>query len=87
MGIYFTLILSSALISSEAEGSGVPEIKAIIAGVDIYKYLSIQTCVGKMIGLIGALASGLPIGREGPFIHMSACIAAKLAKMKCFEDI
>lgn len=40
-----------------------------------------------MIGLIAGLVSGLPIGREGPFIHMSACIAAKLAKMKVFEDI
>lgn len=27
------------------------------------------------------------MGREGPFMHMSACIASKLAKFKCFEDI
>jgi len=40
-----------------------------------------------MIGLIAGLIGGLPIGREGPFVHMSACIAAKLAKFKCFEDI
>jgi chloride channel 2 len=40
-----------------------------------------------MIGLIGGLIAGLPIGREGPFIHMSACVASKLSKMKCFEDI
>lgn len=77
----------SAFVSSEAEGSGVPEMKAIIAGIDIYKFLSLQTCVGKMIGLVAGLIGGLPIGREGPFIHMSACVAAKLAKFKCFADI
>jgi chloride channel 2 len=76
-----------ALISTEAEGSGIPEMKAIIAGIDIYKYLSLQTCFGKMIGLIAGLIGGLPIGREGPFVHISACVASKLAKFKCFEDI
>jgi chloride channel 2 len=81
------LITNRAFVSSEAEGSGVPEIKALIAGVDIYKYLSLQTCIGKMIGLMAGLIAGLPIGREGPFIHMSACIASKLAKLKCFEEI
>ena len=40
-----------------------------------------------MIGLIAGLIAGLPIGREGPFVHMSACVASKLAKLKCFEDI
>ena len=64
-----------------------PEMKAIIAGIDIYKYLSVQTCVGKMIGLMAGLIGGLPIGREGPFIHMSACVASKLTKFKCFEEI
>lgn len=40
-----------------------------------------------MIGLVAGLIAGLPIGREGPFVHMSACIANKLAKLKCFEDV
>ena len=41
--VVFTLIAASvgAFISTEAEGSGVPEIKAIIAGIDIYKFLSL----------------------------------------------
>jgi len=40
-----------------------------------------------MLGLTAGLIAGLPIGREGPFIHISACLASKLAKMRCFEDI
>jgi hypothetical protein len=31
------------LVSKEVEGSGIPEIKAIIAGVTIHKYLAIKT--------------------------------------------
>lgn len=87
--LIFTLIAASvgAFISKEAEGSGIPEIKAMIAGIDIFKFLSITTCGAKMLGLIAGLIAGLPIGREGPFVHMSACIANKLAKLRCFEEV
>jgi hypothetical protein len=79
--IAFTLVFMlisaamSPLVSKEVEGSGIPEIKAIIAGVTIHKYLAIKTGIAKQIGLIAALIAGMPIGREGPFIHLSACIA------------
>lgn len=38
-------------ISRDAEGSGIPEMKSILAGVNIYRYLSFQTLIGKIIGL------------------------------------
>lgn len=74
-------------ISRDAEGSGIPEMKVILAGVNIYKYLSFQTIVGKWIGVTAAFCAPLQIGKIGPFVHISAGIANKLAKLKPFSDI
>jgi len=57
------------------EGSGIPEIKAIIAGIQIPKYLNLSTGLAKQFGLMAVLIAGFPVGREGPFIHLSACVA------------
>ena len=85
----FTMIAASIgeFVSKEAEGSGIPELKSILAGVNIYRYLSFQTFIGKIIGLFAAVSAGLSVGREGPFVHLSAAIANKLAKIGIFKDI
>ena len=62
-------------ISRDAEGSGIPEMKVILAGVNIYKFLSFQTIIGKYIGLFFGYCAGLFIGKIGPFVHISAGIA------------
>jgi H+/Cl- antiporter ClcA len=61
--------------------------KAVMSGVNIFRYLSFQTFIGKIIGLTAALSAGLAVGREGPFVHLSACIANKLSKLSWFSDI
>eukprot|EP00349_Pseudokeronopsis_sp_Brazil_P010485 CAMPEP_0202980430 /NCGR_PEP_ID=MMETSP1396-20130829/86361_1 /ASSEMBLY_ACC=CAM_ASM_000872 /TAXON_ID= /ORGANISM="Pseudokeronopsis sp., Strain Brazil" /LENGTH=68 /DNA_ID=CAMNT_0049720411 /DNA_START=170 /DNA_END=373 /DNA_ORIENTATION=- len=66
----------------EAEGSGIPELKAIMSGLNIFKYFSFQTYFAKALGIVSGLAAGLSVGKEGPFVHMSACIGSKLAKLK-----
>lgn len=65
----------SLYVSKEVEGSGIPEIKAIIAGIQIPKYLNLNTGIAKLVASVAVLIGGFPVGREGPFIHMSACIA------------
>jgi H+/Cl- antiporter ClcA len=77
----------SHFISKDAEGSGIPEIKSILAGVNIYRYLSFRTMVGKIIGLTAGLSAGLSIGKEGPFVHIAASVANKLMKLKSFNSI
>lgn len=40
-----------------------------------------------MIGLIAAQGGGLSTGREGPFVHVACCVAAKLWRVPYFRSI
>ena len=50
-------------------------------------YLSRRTLVTKVVGLVLALGAGLPLGKEGPFVHISACIVDWLIRLPCFYKI
>ena len=50
-------------------------------------YLSRRTLVTKIVGLVLALGAGLPLGKEGPFVHISACIVDWLIRLPCFYKI
>lgn len=45
-------------------GSGIPEMKVILRGTVLKRYLSFQTFIAKTVGLMTALGSGIPIGKE-----------------------
>lgn len=55
-------------------GSGIPEIKTILGGFIIKGYLGYWTLVIKSLTLITAVSSGLSLGKEGPLVHVAACI-------------
>ncbi|KAG4306003.1 hypothetical protein PORY_000913 [Pneumocystis oryctolagi] len=57
-----------------ASGSGIPEVKTILSGFTIHKFLGFRTLVVKVIGLTLSVASGLNLGKEGPFVHIACCI-------------
>ena len=40
-----------------------------------------------MVGLSLSNAAGLSVGREGPFVHMSCCLANLLMQVPCFSHI
>lgn len=67
------------IIAPTAIGSGIPEVKTMIRGVVMKEYLTFSNLVAKVIGLTAALGSGLPVGKEGPFVHIAAASAALLA--------
>ena len=54
------------LIGPNAAGSGIPQMKCVLAGVQIHDYLSVRTLVAKATSLVFALSGGLSIGKEGP---------------------
>ncbi|XP_017486297.1 PREDICTED: chloride channel protein 2-like [Rhagoletis zephyria] len=79
------LILFSAgfahIVSPQAIGSGIPEMKTVLRGVILHEYLTFRTLVAKVVGLTCTLGSGLPLGKEGPFVHVASIVATLLSKL------
>ncbi|KAJ3590720.1 hypothetical protein NHX12_008669, partial [Muraenolepis orangiensis] len=70
------------------DSSGIPEMKTILRGVVLKEYLTFKTFVAKVIGLTCALGSGMPLGKEGPFVHIASLCAALLSRfMSLFGGI
>ncbi|KAH7858125.1 hypothetical protein Vadar_020268 [Vaccinium darrowii] len=82
--INLVLVLSSAFIITNfapaAAGSGIPEIKGYLNGVDTHGILLFRTLIGKIFGSIGSVGGGLALGKEGPLVHTGACIASLLGQ-------
>ncbi|KAJ1378929.1 Chloride channel, voltage gated [Sesbania bispinosa] len=70
----------TALIAPTAAGSGIPEVKAYLNGVDAPGIFTVRTLFVKIIGSITAVSSSLLIGKAGPMVHTGACVAALLGQ-------
>ena len=57
-----------------AAGSGVAEVKVILSGFVLHGYLGVKTLLIKTFALILSVASGLSLGKEGPYVHIATCI-------------
>ncbi|KAA3490627.1 Voltage-gated chloride channel family protein isoform 1 [Gossypium australe] len=75
----FAAIITT-FISPAAAGSGIPEVKAYLNGVDAPGIISLRTLVVKIIGSISAVSSSLLVGKAGPMMHIGACIASLLGQ-------
>ncbi|OWM69434.1 hypothetical protein CDL15_Pgr013895 [Punica granatum] len=64
-----------AFIAPAAAGSGIPEVKAYLNGIDAYSILAPSTLFVKIFGSILGVSAGFTMGKEGPMVHTGACIA------------
>ncbi|KAK7388615.1 hypothetical protein VNO78_23437 [Psophocarpus tetragonolobus] len=76
LGLTLFASLITALIAPTATGSGIPEVKAYLNGVDAPGIFTVPTLFVKIIGSITAVSSSLLIGKAGPMVHTGACVAA-----------
>lgn len=63
-----------------AIGSGVSEIKSYLNGLDIGLFFEPRVIVAKAIGICFSVASGLPIGRKAPMVHVGAALAVAISQ-------
>ncbi|XP_052224832.1 chloride channel protein 2-like [Dreissena polymorpha] len=75
------------LVSPQAIGSGIPEMKTILRGVVLKEFLTFRTLVSKVVGLSCSLGSTLPFGKEGPFVHIASIVANYLGKLTSFKSV
>jgi chloride channel protein, CIC family len=61
-----------------ARGSGVPQTKAALFARD--GRITLRTIVGKFVCTSATLASGIPLGREGPSVQVGSGIASVLGR-------
>lgn len=76
--------IASFLVSNYApyaSHSGIPELKVLLSGVVIKKFLGKLTLMVKSIGLCLAVASGLWLGKEGPLVHVAVCCGSIVLKL------
>jgi CIC family chloride channel protein len=62
----------------DARGSGVPQTKAALYARE--GYISLRTVFGKFFCTSATLASGIPLGREGPSVQVGAGLASFLGR-------
>lgn len=62
----------------DARGSGVPQTKAALFARE--GFISLRTVLGKFTCTAATLASGIPLGREGPSVQVGAGIASVLGR-------
>ncbi|CAH2244074.1 jg18136 [Pararge aegeria aegeria] len=69
------------IVAAQSIGSGIPEMKTILRGVHLKEYLTFRALISKLIGLTATLGSGLPLGKEGPSVHIASMVATLLSKL------
>ncbi|XAR49309.1 hypothetical protein NMG60_11032472 [Bertholletia excelsa] len=80
MGLAIAAGTLCACIAPAAAGSGIPEVKAYLNGVDANAILAPSTLFVKIFGSILGVAAGFVVGKEGPMVHTGACIANLLGQ-------
>ena len=92
--IYFVLIqllfaaVASVFVWIEplSAGSGIPEVKCFLNGIDLERIGDLKTGLCKVLGVVCSVSAGLPVGKEGPMIHSGSVVATTLSSGSTRND-
>jgi len=65
-------------VAPAASGSGMSEVKAVLANVPMP--LNLRIALVKLVSATLVLAAGMPLGREGPTVQIGAALASQLSR-------
>ncbi|KAL4234642.1 hypothetical protein ACF0H5_006283 [Mactra antiquata] len=65
-----------------AGGSGIPEITGFLNGTNVRHIFNIKTMIVKFFSCVTCVGCGLPVGPEGPMIHLGALVGAGMSQFK-----
>lgn len=75
------------IVAPQSAGSGVPELKAIIRGVEVKDFLTVECLFAKLVGLLVVQGVAFPLGKEAAFIHIAAILAQMLSSKSSNTDM
>mmetsp|Transcript_31009 Transcript_31009/g.40954 ORF Transcript_31009/g.40954 Transcript_31009/m.40954 type:complete len:814 (+) Transcript_31009:234-2675(+) len=80
----FYVLIASFMVYIEpfSAGSGIPEVKSFLNGVDYKGVIRVRTLICKVLGVMFSVAGGLPAGKEGPMVHSGSVLAAGASQGK-----
>lgn len=88
LGICLLYTVFSSLIvvylTPDARGGGFQYVLAYLNGTNVAKWFDWKTVLGKLISLCFAIAGGLTLGLEGPFVYIGAGVALILSKATAY---
>ncbi|CEF62539.1 CBS domain and Chloride channel, voltage gated family and Chloride channel, core domain-containing protein [Strongyloides ratti] len=82
-GLVFIASCLVIYLSPIAAGSGIPQIKCFLNGVQIPGVVKLKTLFVKVIGVACSVGGGLAAGKEGPMIHSGGVVAAGISQGRC----
>ncbi|XP_077983366.1 chloride channel protein C-like [Glandiceps talaboti] len=86
LGYSLLFVLAASLpvvyLRPSASGSGIPELIGYLNGTLVRNIFNVKTLLVKVWSCICAVGSGMPVGPEGPMIHIGALVGAGLSQFK-----
>ncbi|KAK6185139.1 hypothetical protein SNE40_007435 [Patella caerulea] len=79
------IVCSAAIVvfwRPSAAGSGIPEVTGFLNGTNVRHIFSLQTMFVKFLSCVMAIGCGMPVGPEGPMIHLGGLVGAGLSQTK-----
>lgn len=79
------LLCAAALVywAPGAAGSGLPALKAHLNGTYLgHRWSCWRTLVAKVAGITLVVGTALPLGKEGPMVHIGAMVSASVSRMR-----